>query len=631
MNRRLYTNSAVGILFCTFALTIIYTAWFCDDAFITFRTIDNYMNGFGLRWNIAERVQTYTHPLWMLGILAAASLSGDILYTVAGISICVSLLAVGAAIQAMPRPSQKMLFIVLCVSSNAFIDFSTSGLENPMTHLLLGLFFCFYLGTTKSKNIFFASVLCSLSMLNRIDTGLILLPALLYMAWQVTPRSKSLSALVSGFAPLIAWELFSLFYYGFLFPNTAYAKLNTGMPSSELWRQGATYLLHSLKGDPATIIVILSGVIAGCIQPCRRTFFAILGVCLYLIYVISIGGCHMAGRFLSAPFYVSALILTFRLTSNKTAIAAAALAVLCASGSLLSDYSSARIINRIGNERSRYQTHTNFLNNIRRNVLLSSELVNMGLQARKHAIKNGAFVALEHRMGLFPYFAGPDVHVVDYMGLADPFTARLPPNRDMQKIWRPGHTQRYIPNGYLETLATGIPHIEDHNLAAYYKKLQFIVRGNLFSLGRFKVLLLFNLGSYDHLINDSYWRSPPETKIILEGTDGPRDAIKASQKLHLLTPYYSGLRIYLGKIVHASSIDISLTSHDWHKIEFIHGGKTVYQKIYFPLACMPHEFDKLSVYRISLPRTAWEEGYDTIHVSSADDGHYGFGTIVLPD
>ena len=35
---------------------------------------------------------------------------------------------------------------------------------------------------------------------------------------------------VLGFIPLIAWELFSLIYYGFLLPNTAYAKLNTGLP-----------------------------------------------------------------------------------------------------------------------------------------------------------------------------------------------------------------------------------------------------------------------------------------------------------------------------------------------------------------------------------------------------------------
>ena len=29
------------------------------------RTVDNFVNGYGLTWNVAERVQAYTHPLWM--------------------------------------------------------------------------------------------------------------------------------------------------------------------------------------------------------------------------------------------------------------------------------------------------------------------------------------------------------------------------------------------------------------------------------------------------------------------------------------------------------------------------------------------------------------------------------------
>ncbi len=36
-----------------------------DDAYITLRTVDNFINGYGLTWNISERVQAYTHPLWM--------------------------------------------------------------------------------------------------------------------------------------------------------------------------------------------------------------------------------------------------------------------------------------------------------------------------------------------------------------------------------------------------------------------------------------------------------------------------------------------------------------------------------------------------------------------------------------
>ncbi len=37
-----------------FGVSMLKLAWVCDDAFITFRTIDNFVNEYGLRWNIAD-------------------------------------------------------------------------------------------------------------------------------------------------------------------------------------------------------------------------------------------------------------------------------------------------------------------------------------------------------------------------------------------------------------------------------------------------------------------------------------------------------------------------------------------------------------------------------------------------
>lgn len=54
------------ILLGIFALVLYRSAWLCDDAYITFRTVDNFINGYGLRYNTGERVQAYTHPLWLL-------------------------------------------------------------------------------------------------------------------------------------------------------------------------------------------------------------------------------------------------------------------------------------------------------------------------------------------------------------------------------------------------------------------------------------------------------------------------------------------------------------------------------------------------------------------------------------
>jgi arabinofuranosyltransferase len=47
-------------------LLLLSALWMSDDAAITLRTVLNVVNGFGARFNLDERVQAYTHPLWFL-------------------------------------------------------------------------------------------------------------------------------------------------------------------------------------------------------------------------------------------------------------------------------------------------------------------------------------------------------------------------------------------------------------------------------------------------------------------------------------------------------------------------------------------------------------------------------------
>ena len=47
------------------ALSLVRTAWLSDDAYISFRAADNILNGYGPVWNVGERVQAFTHPLWL--------------------------------------------------------------------------------------------------------------------------------------------------------------------------------------------------------------------------------------------------------------------------------------------------------------------------------------------------------------------------------------------------------------------------------------------------------------------------------------------------------------------------------------------------------------------------------------
>jgi hypothetical protein len=90
-----------------FAAILIRTAWICDDAYLTLRTVENAAAGHGLRWNVAERVQVYDHPLWLLILLSARLIARDTYFSTLGLSIGCSLLCLRVQL-ARPRPGDAV-------------------------------------------------------------------------------------------------------------------------------------------------------------------------------------------------------------------------------------------------------------------------------------------------------------------------------------------------------------------------------------------------------------------------------------------------------------------------------------------------------------------------------------------
>jgi arabinofuranosyltransferase len=105
-------------------------------------------------------------------------------------------------------------------------------------------------------------------------------------------------------------------------------------------------------------------------------------------------------------------------------------------------------------------------------------------------------------VGMFGFHAGPEVIVIDRIGLGDPLLARLP-LENRSKFPRPGHFIRVVPEGYEEARRSGSLAGMDPALAAYYAPLREIVSGPLFSWQRLATIASFNLGRYDHF-RDAY-------------------------------------------------------------------------------------------------------------------------------
>ena len=203
-----------------FSIAVVRTAWMCDDAYITLRTVDNFVSGFGPRWNVAERVQTFTHPLWMFVLALPYYVTREAYFTPLVVSILVSLAAMWLLVTRIAVSSATAIIGASVLTfSRAFVEFSTSGLENPLTHLLLAIFFVLYWYPERAHRLTHLWIVVSLIMVSRLDAGLLVLPAMLVRTYQVGWR-PGVKAVAIGVVPLVTWELFSIIYLAFR-PNTA--------------------------------------------------------------------------------------------------------------------------------------------------------------------------------------------------------------------------------------------------------------------------------------------------------------------------------------------------------------------------------------------------------------------------
>jgi arabinofuranosyltransferase len=499
-----------------YVVLVYRTAWLSDDAFITLRTVSNLLNGYGLRWNIAERVQTFTHPLWMLWLTGAHAISGEPFYSTLYLSWLVSCAAVAVLFLGTHGGAvERALSLGLLIFSKAFVEYSSSGLENPLTHLWLACFVVAYLRRDARGSLVPISAILGLAMLTRLDTGLLYAPAWLFCLRDRSWRERAGAAFIVGL-PIAGWLAFSLVYYGFLWPNTAYAKLGVGeIAGLHRLTEALWYFATSLFSDPLT----LGGWLAIAVLMLRRRDAArialIGGSALSLGYVVAIGGDFMSGRFFSAPFFmaVACLASSDALSSARVRYGALALAAaLILSGgrpTLLTgaDYGVLRetdAVNIFGvhDARAEFFRHTSLINS----DVMSPARRDHPWTGAGHTLRET--VARDPRqrvraidaIGLSGYYAGPDVHIVDRWALADPLLARFPAS-----VGAVGHYTRSIPTGYLESLSSGRNFISDPVIADYYDQLSVIVRGALFTRERWRAIWAFNTGAYDERLRDALY------------------------------------------------------------------------------------------------------------------------------
>ncbi len=491
-------------MFLVVMAVVVKSAWLSDDSFITMRSVDNLLHGRGLTWNPGERVQVFTHPLWM-GVLAAWNLLlRDGYWAAMAASLATAAAAFVLLLRALPARGAVIVAAGAALAlSRASVDFATSGLENPLACLLIVLMLGVDLreaapGEEEGRRLSTLALLTALLALTRLDLVLVALPVL--AARLVAGGWRHWRGLLPACALFLAWEIFAVIYFGFPLPNTAYAKLGTGIPAADLMQRGLWYFEATLRRDPLTLVVLVAGLAATLWRGDMRRRLWVAGLAAYLAYVVRIGGDFMMGRFLVVPFVAAVALAAPLLPSpgRRAWLAPVALAagLLAPRNPVLAPVMPPyeNWFRGVADERGYYYEGTGLLARFRPGFR-EHEYIDGGRRARAlMETKGDAFEAVEC-IGFFGYYAGPRLHLIDVLALGDPFLARLPVTTPTDaRSWRIGHFARTLPDGYRETIAGGRNVIRDPALAHLYDDVRLVTAGPLFSRARWAAIGRLNFG-----------------------------------------------------------------------------------------------------------------------------------------
>lgn len=284
-NDRQFRYAAAGV----FLLVVLLGAWNTDDGYFGFVMARNLAEGHGFVYNIGERVNVSTCPLFDLILSAfyffirnmpALSIALCTLYSLAAYSILTW--------KVCKKRWQVFVVTVLLCTSSCFVSFTTSGLENSLLFMEEALFLLLLVtnDTYDRNKLFQMALICSAVLMTRIDAGILLFAVTAYCF--LRKRSCGIGSMflagAAGLCPFFGWLAFSVVYYGVPFPNTYYIKVNTGYPLKEYIVHGVKYFLISWGYDTALITFCLLAAVLLFLHKQMKYRMLALGICLKLAY-----------------------------------------------------------------------------------------------------------------------------------------------------------------------------------------------------------------------------------------------------------------------------------------------------------------------------------------------------------
>lgn len=305
--------ATIGLaLLCIAALVahaLSYLPYFPDDAFISLRYSQRFLEGKGLTWTDGERVEGFTNFLWVVTVAGLGTFGADLVATARALGVLGMSAVIAAIFYAFSVTRPKRAIAPMCASlafagAGPVAAYAISGLEHPLLVALLiwGIVLCRPLMESDDvgwRQLWGPGLLLGLSCTVRPDAPLLVGMVIIAVAVGAGLSRKRLwiAARLAVFpgACFGALLLFRRLYYSDWVPNTYYAKVAL---TAERLASGWDYV--SAGGWPFLGLLVLVG-IAVAVSAVnsgfrRRALLPLLPLVAWLTYLTFIGGDNMPQR-----------------------------------------------------------------------------------------------------------------------------------------------------------------------------------------------------------------------------------------------------------------------------------------------------------------------------------------------
>ncbi len=422
-----------------------------DDAYISFRYVQNFVDGNGLVFNIGEKVEGYTNLLWVLILSVFVFLKMNIetisriLSMLFGIVVLFATYSISSVMKFTEDKSQKKAKVdsdenrisylslippVMLACTGSFIFWASSGMETSMFMALILLGIYYYIKERKSEGVNYRFPLFILLATLTRPEGLYFFGLILIHKFVIEVKENKSAGIRKFFSknnlvtylvyvvPVIFYFLIRYMYYGYLFPNTYYAKtgssgayLNAGIEYFTKFM--TTYMFYGLM-----IVVPLF------LFKRKENFFEVLLFYIiiipYLIYIITVGGDVLKQN----RFFLPILPLIYILFEKTLLVIYFSLRKKVSQGMA---YATVLIIAAFVCGYYYFSHKENLESDIRTENGLVDKMKISGAWFKTKQQQLGRPMNLAATtIGAVSYFAGPQVNVIDLLGLTDKEIAHNP-------------------------------------------------------------------------------------------------------------------------------------------------------------------------------------------------------------